>query len=398
MSKFMQKALLKLDKVDRDQIATLLNQLSQENENLRIVMDSLTDGVLVTDTEGRLSLVNKTADRLVPFHSGDTRARPIWEAVSDPDIAAFFQTALANQEKVVDKEFTLSSGRTMTLCFSIFPLVRKGRVEGNVVHVENVTDKRIEQARLRRAESLAALTTLTAGVAHEIKNPLQSIGIHIQLIQKLLQGRRSIKKEQIEPYLTVVNEEVDRLNRIVVDFLFAVRPMDARLLKRDLNGIVRELLEFMRFELEEARVRTELALSGNLPSLELDEKYLKQALLNIVQNAVSAMPEGGTLRIETVRQADVVQLRISDTGVGIPEKNMSKIWEPFFTTKDFGSGLGLTLVFKIVKEHRGDITVQSRVGEGTTFTVALPVPKEQRTLLYYRGAADGDGKQRGPEA
>jgi two-component system, sporulation sensor kinase E len=183
---------------------------------------------------------------------------------------------------------------------------------------------------------------------------------------------------------------VDRLNRIVVDFLFAVRPMDARLVKRDLNDIVRELLDFMRFELEEARVQTELALSGSLPSLELDEKYMKQALLNIVQNAVSAMPEGGTLRIETVRRADEVQLRISDTGVGIPEENMSKIWEPFFTTKDFGSGLGLTLVFKIVKEHRGDITVQSRVGEGTTFTVSLPVPKEQRTLPYYQEVAGED--------
>jgi two-component system, sporulation sensor kinase E len=390
MSKFMQKALLKLEKVDRDQIATLLNQLSQENESLRIVMDSLTDGVLVTDTEGKLSLVNKSADRLVPFRPGDTRQQPIWEVVSDPDISAFFYNSLSNQEKIVDKEFTLSSGRTMTLSFSIFPLVRKGRVEGNVVHVENVTDKRIGQARLRRAESLAALTTLTAGVAHEIKNPLQSISIHIQLIQKLLQGRRSIKKEQIEPYLTVVNEEVDRLNRIVVDFLFAVRPMDARLVKRDLNEIVRELLEFMRFELEEAHVQAELALSGSLPSLDLDEKYMKQALLNIVQNAVSAMPEGGTLRIETARRADEVHLRISDTGVGIPEENMSKIWEPFFTTKDFGSGLGLTLVFKIVKEHRGDITVQSRVGEGTTFTVSLPVPKEQRTLPYYQEAAGED--------
>lgn len=390
MSKFMQKALLKLDKVDRDQIATLLNQLSQENESLRIVMDSLTDGVLVTDTEGRLSLVNKTADRLVPFRPGDNRNEPIWEVVSDPDIASFFHESLSNQEKIVDKEFTLSSGRTMTLSFSIYPLVRKGRVEGNVVHVENVTDKRIGQARLRRAESLAALTTLTAGVAHEIKNPLQSISIHIQLIQKLLQGRRSIKKEQIEPYLTVVNEEVERLNRIVVDFLFAVRPMDAHLVKRDLNGIVRELLEFMRFELEEAHVQAELALSATIPSLELDEKYMKQALLNIVQNAVSAMPEGGTLRIETGRRGDEVQLRIADTGVGIPEENMSKIWEPFFTTKDFGSGLGLTLVFKIVKEHRGDITVQSRVGEGTAFTVSLPVPKEQRTLPLYREAAGGD--------
>jgi two-component system, sporulation sensor kinase E len=395
MSKFLQKALLKLDKVDREQIATLLAQLSQENESLRIVMDSLTDGVLVTDTEGKLSLVNKTADRLVPFRSGDTHQRPIWEAVGDEDLASFFRTALANQEKVVDKEFTFANGRTVTLSFSIYPLVRSGRVEGNVVHVENVTDKKIEQARLRRAESLAALTTLTAGVAHEIKNPLQSIGIHIQLIQKLLQGRKTLKRDQVEPYLQVINEEVGRLNRIVVDFLFTVRPMDAKLVKSDLNQIVRDLIDFMRFELEEANVRAELALGGNLPALELDEKFMKQALLNVIQNAVSAMPEGGTLTVETVRQGNDVHLRITDTGVGIPEEHMTKIWEPFFTTKDFGSGLGLTLVFKIVKEHRGEISVQSRVGEGTTFTVSLPVPKEQRTLLDYRRAAAGGAERDG---
>lgn len=388
MSKFVQKALLKLEKVDREQIATLLNQISHENESLRIVMDSLTDGVLVTDREGRLSLVNKSADRLVPFHTGDTRQRPIWEAVSDSDVAEFFRTALTNQEKVVDKEFTMNSGRTMTLSFSIFPLVRKGRIEGNVVHVENVTDKKVEQARLRRAESLAALTTLTAGVAHEIKNPLQSIGIHIQLIQKLSQGRKTLKREQIEPYLSVINEEVDRLNRIVVDFLFTVRPMDAHLVKGDLNQIIRELVEFMRYEMEKAGVHGELVLSPSLPKLELDEKYLKQALLNIVQNAVSAMPGGGTLRVETSRHGNEVLLRITDTGVGIPPENLTKIWEPFFTTKDFGSGLGLTLVFKIVKEHRGEISVQSAVGAGTTFTVTLPVPQDQRTLLDYNGLAD----------
>jgi PAS domain S-box-containing protein len=387
MSKFMQKTLLKLDKVDREQIATLLAQISHENESLRIVMDSLTDGVLVTDREGRLNLVNKTADRLVPFHPGDARQRPIWEAVSDMDVAAFFRSALANQEKVVDKEFTLTNGRTMTLSFSIFPLVRKGKIEGNVVHVENVTDKKIEQARLRRAESLAALTTLTAGVAHEIKNPLQSIGIHIQLIQKLLQGRKSLRREQVEPYLKVINEEVDRLNRIVVDFLFAVRPMDAHLVKRDLNEIVRDLVEFMRYEMEEAGVRAELNLAGGLPMLELDEKFMKQALLNMVQNAVSAMHEGGTLRVETSRQGNEVLLKIADTGIGIPEENLTKIWEPFFTTKDFGSGLGLTVVFKIVKEHRGEIGVQSEVGGGTTFTVSLPIPQDQRTLLDYSGAA-----------
>ena len=397
MSKFLQKALQKLDRVDREQVAALLAQLSRENDSLRMVFDSLTDGVLVTDQRNNVLLVNKAAERLVPFRAGEIAQHPIWEMVNDSDIAGFFRGALENQEKVNDKEFTLDSGRTVTLSFSIFPLVRRGRIEGNVVHVEDVTDKKIEQARLRRAESLAALTTLTAGVAHEIKNPLQSIGIHIQLIQKLMQGRKSLKRDQIEPYLNVMTEEVDRLNRIVVDFLFAVRPMDSRMARQDLNQVVRELMEFMRFELEEARVALELELDPKLPQVELDDRLMKQAILNLVQNAISAMKGGGTLRIQSSRQGNDVLLRISDTGIGISEENMRKIWEPFFTTKDFGSGLGLTVVFKIVKEHRGEISVESVQGEGTTFTMSIPVPPEGRSLLDYKGSEAQGNEPKGSE-
>ena len=126
-------------------------------------------------------------------------------------------------------------------------------------------------------------------------------------------------------------------------------------------------------------------MAEELPRVELDESYFKQALLNLVQNAMNAMPEGGMLRIQTAQEGGEAVLRVSDTGVGISEENLAKIWEPFFTTKDFGSGLGLTLVFKIVKEHRGEITVRSREGEGAEFVISLPLPQEEKNLLDYAG-------------
>ena len=256
-------------------------------------------------------------------------------------------------------------------------------ITGNVIHIEDVTEKRAREARLRRAESLAALTTLTAGVAHEIKNPLGSIGIHLELMKKEMSGKRQIETRKVMENLLIIKEEVDRLNRIVMDFLFTVRPMNAELIYDDLNRVVQELLELMKPELAEAGIILETDLMKPSPQILMDERYMKQAVLNLFNNAISAMPEGGKLRVRTVHRGSEVRLEIGDNGVGIPEENMDKIFEPYFTTKDFGSGLGLTLVYKIVKEHMGDIEINSKVGEGTALTLSFPVPQKEKRLIGY---------------
>jgi len=384
VSRFLQRALGKLDRMDRVQVRQLLGDVAAETELLEMVMESMSDGVLVTDRESRILLVNKSAERMLPFSPGELAERVLWECIQDKEIAAFFRRSLVGLDKVVDREFTLSEGFVRTLALSVMPLVRAGSIQGNVIHIEDITEKRIKEARLRRAESLAALTTLTAGVAHEIKNPLASIGIHIELIRKTLSGRKSVSARQVAENLEVIKEEVERLNRIVVDFLFAVRPLNTELILDEPNRLVRELLEFLRFELEQAGIRVELALLEPSPLIRLDEKYMKQALLNIIKNAISAMPKGGTLRIESQRKGASLQLKVSDEGVGIPEGNLDKIFEPYFTTKEFGSGLGLTLVYKIVKEHLGEIAVSSQVGSGTTFTLSFPIPQKEKRLIGYR--------------
>jgi two-component system, sporulation sensor kinase E len=387
VKKFIQRALDKLSKMDAEQIRALVVRVSEENDLLAMLLESLTDGIIVTDRDHTVMLVNKAAERLVPFTGPEIVDRLLWDSVSDRALADFFVDKLRAQEKVSDREFAVDTVPARVLAVSLLPLVRGGSAQGNVVHVEDVTEKRSKEARLRRAESLASLTTLAAGVAHEIKNPLGSMGIHLQLIQKKMAGKDCIDVKDIAQHLGVMAEEVDRLNRIVVDFLFAVKPMDTRLEDGDLNKVVEELIEFVKPELDQAGVTIVAELSGALPLLRLDPRYVKQALLNLIKNAVAAMPGGGTLTVETRRAGAEVQMRVSDTGTGIPEEIMDKIFEPYFTTKPFGTGLGLTIVFKIAKEHFGDISVSSRMGEGTTVTISFPVPQKETILIDYKGEA-----------
>ncbi|NNM67983.1 MAG: hypothetical protein HKM06_08245 [Spirochaetales bacterium] len=248
-----------------------------------------------------------------------------------------------------------------------------------------MTERKNRESRLRRAESLASLTTLAAGVAHEIKNPLGSIGIHIQLIQRSLKNPTPSALDSVRTDLEIINEEISRLNGIVVDFLFAVRPMDTNLVLGSVGKVLVELVSFLSLELEQARIKVRLELDSGDDTVLIDERFLKQAFLNIVKNSLHAMPSGGILTVATKRTPETYDVMITDTGVGISEEHLEKIFEPYFTTKDFGSGLGLTLVYKIIKEHGGEIRVSSKPGSGTTVTIQFPWPQRTPQLLDFKG-------------
>ena len=218
-------------------------------------------------------------------------------------------------------------------------------------------------------------------MAHEINNPLGSISIHIQLIEKLLAARDPPDVAGIQKHLDIVTEEIERLKQIVVDFLFAVRPVDVTLMKDNPGIIVREVVELVKYEAEKNSVTVNLDIADDIPDLLLDKRQIKQAILNLAQNAIAAMPNGGTLTFGVRVVNEEVQISVSDTGVGIPESQLSKIFEPYFTTKKNGTGLGLTITFKIIKEHSGDITVESKEGKGSTFTIHLPIPQQEKKSL-----------------
>jgi len=386
MRKFIQRALNKLSKLDQEQIRALLYDLASENETLEMVLNSMTDGVLVTDLEHKIIFTNQGVHTLLPMLRSEPEEHLLWDAVADNEIASFLKESVKKNFQREDEEFTLDgSGPDRTLSFSVVPVNRDDEPHGNLILVSDITDRRKREARLRRAESLASLTTLAAGVAHEIKNPLGSIGIHIQLIQKALKQNQCLDEETAGRYLEIITEEIERLNGIVVDFLFAVRPMDTSMKRTTVNGVVEELIEFIKYELEENQVKLDTKLQRNLPKVDLDEKYMKQALINIIKNGVAAMNQGGTLKIVTREDQGFVHIDISDSGIGMSEEQLSKIFEPYYTTKEFGSGLGLTVVYKVVREHNGEVSVHSRENQGTTFTISLPIPDSEKRLLDWKG-------------
>lgn len=226
----------------------------------------------------------------------------------------------------------------------------------------------------RLKDRLAFLGSLASGLAHEIKNPLSTMTITLGLLHEEFEGGETPRDRRVLRKVELLEGEVGRLEKIVQDFLqFAgghvVRP---RLL--DVNGWMSELLDFFEPTCTEGHVRLQRQLSRNLPLVMVDRDLMKQAMLNLLANGRQAMPHGGTLRVRTWSTGDRVKIQVADTGGGIAADVLPRIFDPYFTTREHGTGLGLPTVRRIVAEHGGEVSVQTRLGKGTAFTLTLPVP------------------------
>ena len=384
MLNFIGRALQKLSKLTPEQVIQVVHVLVDEYDKLVSVLGSINQGVIICDIDMNITQCNKVAERFLPIKNYTSGEQKVWTVIEDDDISLFVKQSLQNQETINDKEFCLEiNSQQKIVSISIFPLVQEKTVTGTLIIIEDITEKKTKESQLHRAENLASLTNLAAGVAHEIKNPLGSISIHIQLIQKNLKLIKGSGKANIEKFLDVINEEIDRLNKIVVDFLFAVRPINVELEDGQINDVINFLADFLKYEIDASKIDFKLDLADKLPLIKLDDRLLKPAFLNFIKNALEAMPKGGNLEIKSYEKNDMVYVEFKDTGNGISPERVSKIFEPYYTTKIKGSGLGLTLTYKIIKEHGGDIQVHSFEKQGTTFKVSLPIPQSETRLLNY---------------
>ncbi len=384
MREFIRRALQKTSRMNGEQIQSLLTMITEEYEMLDAVLDSLGTGLLICDAYHVVVQNNKAATRILPMDYHDYQERPVWACIHDPEISAFVEETIEKKETVTAREFPLNDEHTpKILSLSVMPLVKSKQVRGTIIMIDDITDKKKEELKNRRLESLASLTNLAANVAHEIKNPLGSISIHVQLVRKAVERLTGADTCSICKYLDVVDEEMERLNKIVVDFLFAVRPISFEFTALNINELIQDLAQFLAGEFEQAGISIDLDLAKDIPQIQGDERFLRQMLINLLKNAKAAMEGGGIARLATRFDDETIRITVEDTGTGIPDEVLNKIFEPYFTTKIDGTGLGLTMVYKVVKGHGGDITVQSRPSLGTRFTVQLPIYRRAQKMIEY---------------
>ncbi len=269
---------------------------------------------------------------------------------------------------------------------------------GVALILHDATEARQKTFEAIESERVQALTLLAASVAHEIGNPLNALHIHLQLMERevkklkgdewrVTSGKKTVSNitpqnfRKLEQYLDVSKGEIARLDYIITQFLQAIRPAPLQLKLDSLNDVVEKTLELLRPEIENRGVAVKTKLARNLTATPVDATQLQQVLVNLVKNAAQAMTTGGTLTLQTGESDDGVWVSVNDTGGGIPQEQINRIFEPFYTTKKKGSGLGLMIVQRIVRAHGGRIELESHVGRGTTFRIWLPLHERKPRLL-----------------
>ncbi len=404
MRGYVKRVQQKAEKLSKEQVLALLEDIVDENESLYSVLESLSTGLLIINDDFQLLRYNQIAESWLPFSERLEdilgSENPIWEYIEDEDISAFLKRCLEKNITNSSEEFsTVTSGGTVRfLTVTIAPLINEGELNGKMILVRDITEKKNQDILLHRMENLANLTNLAAGMAHEIKNPLGAISIHIQLIQKALEKARENAdklpaKKFVEDHIDVVNEEIDHLNKLVMDFLLAVRPVKAQLELKEPDKLIDGLVSFFKPEFNREGIEVVFKPSESGKRILLDEKLFRDVIMNISQNSLAALKSKYKSGNEAVIEGDAkfcisnsvrdnkFIITIADNGCGMSDESLSKIFEPYYTTKANGTGLGMTMVYKIIKEFSGEIIVDSKEGQGTAFTITFPIPQKDVKLL-----------------
>jgi PAS domain S-box-containing protein len=347
-----------------DRIATL-----SERVPLQHVVDQLEDAVIVLDPERRVLFFNKVAEGVIGRAADEVVGTPL-EAVlpSGHPLSALGGDGAGGAH---DTTVRLGEdGRSREYLLSVFPVRDAARVMGTVVLLKDLESVKTVQSLVSYSAKLAALGRLTSGVAHEVKNPLNAMMIHVELLRERLAG----PSPEVQQSLDIIGSEIQHLDRVVQGFLRFMRPQELALKALDVNALLGSVAALLEAEWQARGVRFRWEPDATVPAIWADEELLRQAFLNILQNACQAMPDGGTVTIRTHREGrDLLRVSIADEGPGIPAEHLDKIFKLYFTTKPEGSGIGLAIVYRILQLHDGAIEVQSEVGRGTTMHVRLPV-------------------------
>jgi PAS domain S-box-containing protein len=380
---FLDKLIGRIERVDPQSLQSVVLKLAREKGFLETLFNTIQEGVIVTDADGRITYMNAAAGQLLGIDPERAVREPLSHYLRDLDWQKIWSADKDEWRKVFTHELEVFYPQQRFLGFYIVPVAdeQNSVVTGMAIILRDVTETRQRAASAIESEKLSAITLLAASVAHEIGNPLNSLNIHLQLMERELKKLPAAQGERLGEDLRVARDEIARLDQIINQFLHAIRPTQPELQPTNVNEVVAETLTLMERELGDRDILVERELAAGLPRILLDRAQLKQAFYNIIKNALQAMRSGGILRIRTEADDTHVSISFVDSGHGIAPEQIGQLFEPYFTTKQNGTGLGLMIVQRIVREHGGTIEVESDKGHGTTFRIKLPIHEKRTRLL-----------------
>ena len=374
-SAFIDKLIKRMDRLEPGEVQGIVLELLREKGLLEKVFEALQEGVILLGQEGQVTYVNQAACQFFGMQKEAVIGQQLAQGVRGLD-----WDELRQPGTVVSRDMEVFYPENRFLNFYITAIDEQNAAMGFVMLIRDVTETRKRTEEQIESERMNAFTMLAAGVAHELGNPLNSLTIHLQLLERRLK-KMGAKGEPLREHLDVASGEIKRLDSIITQFLAAIRPTKPQLSRGNLRELIVECVKVLQPEIERAKVRVNLDVRADLPEMPLDAAQMKQAFHNLVRNACQAMPQGGELTIRGTFTDYEVRLDFEDTGKGINPAQMGKLFQPFATTRAGGTGLGLLIVRRILREHGGEIDIESREGKGTRITLWLPLVEKKIRLL-----------------
>jgi len=354
--------------------------LQESETRIRAILETAVDGIITINKNGIVESVNSAVEKLFGYVENEVIGKNVSILMPSP-YREEHDSYISNYLETGDKKI-IGIGREVVgrrkdgttfpirLAVSEFFLGDKRMFTG-IVH--DISEEKELQQQILQSERLAVIGQMAAKVAHEVRNPLSSVSLNAELLEEEIQSVGAGDNDEAESLLKSMIQEIDRVTSLTDEYLQFSRLPESEPVKGDLNDLISEMLELLTQELKQKRIK--LSSTGVNAELKVpfDRAQMRRVLLNIVRNSIESMPKGGTLKISTEKSEQTAIIRIQDSGIGIPEDKVANIFNPFFTTKDFGTGLGLAISQQIVHEHNGEITCQSKVDQGTTFQIELPL-------------------------
>lgn len=385
----LERLLGRLDHLDSVNLANLVQRLARERGLLEAVLNTIQEGVLVLAESGEIDYGNAAAARLLGIREGELSGAQLWRLL--PGLRQTLEGTLSAagvRPEVVARELEVSYPQRRFLRLHLVPFDRPDG-EASAAHrfiaiIADITQQKLSTEELIENEKVSSLFLLAGGVAHELGNPLNSLTIHLQLLgRKLKRLKASRETVSLQESLRVCEEEVTRLDGIISNFLEAIRPRPPDFSDVNPAEVLEEVLKFQASELENRGIKTEVDFPAEPTLILADRNQLKQVFFNLTKNAMEAMAPGGLLRIRQRTDDESVFLLFGDTGSGIKQEDMSRLFEPYHTTKKGGHGLGLMIVHRILRDHGGQVGIDSKEGVGTVVTLQFPRKHKRVRMLEH---------------